>query len=169
MLSKSCQILPGDNGICVLQYQFIAENITSYVTATTYSAQYGGQLASYTVDGNSNTRWAYFTGPGWVRWDLGVGRYVSQVDLFDIVSSAGSIATAQPRDFVIQGSNDDSIWDDLLTVTGKVTWSTTGFEEFVLDNPGTYRYVRVYITLTNYGGGTNQRGSIHEAKVWGTP
>ena len=53
-----------------------------------------------------------------------------------------------PSDFILQGSNNDSDWDDLLTVSGyeDITAYTINSDLFILSSTGSYSYYRIYIT-----------------------
>lgn len=80
--------------------------------------------------------------PEWIKYDLGAGNEaaVCQVRLLASNLEWSNLANA----YTIQGSNDDSAWDTLATVTQSMArnaWSNTQF-----DNAVDYRYYRVHFT-----------------------
>jgi hypothetical protein len=62
--------------------------------------------------------------------------------------------TAAPKDFKIQGSNDEGVtWTDIDTRTG-VTWTAGETKLFFIPSPGatTWKMLRVYVTATQAAG-----------------
>ncbi len=113
------------------------------------------QPASNATDGNGGTRWESTTGvsPSWLSVDLGAAKALTSVV---IDWEAANAATYQ-----IQGSNDNTNWTTLKTVTGGAFGNRTDTNAV----SGNYRYVRVYCTERSAG---NQWGySIWELKVYG--
>lgn len=102
---------------------------TNLLTGTaSSSSNYSGAPPSNAFDGNPTTGWASNnTGAAfqWLRNDL-----VSAVTArnFFIRSSPGGYQQI-PRDFIIQGSNDGSAWEDIIRVDGWVPIGTTGTKE----------------------------------------
>lgn len=101
--------------------------------------------ASEAFDNNdSSTRWTSESGvpPHWIKYDLGVS----------VTKIARQLRfkpeAAYPRDFLFQGSNNDSDWDTLLSATAaeSQTW-----QEWNFANSTAYRYYRIYITSQSIG------------------
>lgn len=113
------------------------------------------QPASNATDGNGGTRWESTTGvsPSWLSVDLGTAKALTSVVI--------DWEAANAANYQIQGSNDNTNWTTLKTVTGGTFGNRTDTNAV----SGTYRYVRVYCTERSAG---NQWGySIWELKVYG--
>jgi hypothetical protein len=79
------------------------------------SGAYGSQSANLAIDGNPATYWesAIDGAPSWLKVDLGVARVVRSM-----VIKSTALANEIPRDFTLQGSNDDSTWTVIETYEG---------------------------------------------------
>ena len=75
--------------------------------------------------------------------------------------NGGDDATKRPKSWVIRGSNNDSVWTDLDTVTNKPI-SIYG-DVYSIDSPASYQYYQVSITENN-GGNKLLLGDI---QLWG--
>ena len=114
------------------------------------------QPAANAVDGNSGTRWesAHGVSPSWISVDLGVAKSLTQVVI--------DWEAANAANYTIDGSNDNSSWTTIKSVTGGAFGARTDTNAV----SGTYRYVRVYCTVRSTG---NTWGySIFELKVYGS-
>jgi len=113
------------------------------------------QAAANATDGNGGTRWESTAGvsPSWLSVDLGVAKALTSVVI--------DWEAANAANYQIQGSNDNTNWTTLKTVTGGAFGNRTDTNAV----SGNYRYVRVYCTERSAG---NQWGySIWELKVYG--
>jgi len=94
------------------------------------------------VDGDAvNTWWASENTlgmPQWWKYDFGVGVSWAIGKLIAYPSS-----TIGPNAFKVEGSNNDSDWDELYS--GNMA-NGLGPQEFTWDNTTAYRYIRVYVT-----------------------
>jgi hypothetical protein len=108
--------------------------------------------ASKAFDDNVGTTWRSDSLPyGWLQYDLGSG--VSK-KLYKVkIQADASLSQCSPKDFTIQGSNNDSDWDTLKTVTGETGWTSNEVREFVANSSTAYRYFRIDVTDTEYGSG----------------
>ena len=87
--------------------------------------------------------------PHWLTVDMGSATNVSKFLITHGPASGYSgHSDTYLRDFKIQGSNDNSLWNDLLTVTDNTISDTTTHEIM----PQSYRYFRVYITRAGVSG-----------------
>lgn len=114
------------------------------------------QPAGGAVDGNAATRWesTHGAGPSWLTVDLGTAKALSQVVI--------DWEAANAANYTIQGSNDNTNWTTLKTVTGGAFGNRTDTQAV----SGNYRYVRIYCTQRSVG---NEWGySIFELKVFGS-
>ena len=122
-------------------------------TASADSVFGGGYTATEAFDGNTGTRWSSSDSvfPHWIKYDLGSGvtktiERITILPLYDIGYGGTSI-----RNFLIQGSNNDSDWVTLETVVDAVNSASLQTYNFVNSTP--YRYYRLYIT-SSYRGDT---------------
>ena len=75
--------------------------------------------------------------------------------------NGGDDATKRPKSWVIRGSNNDSVWTDLDTVTNKPI-SIYG-DVYSIDSPASYQYYQLSVTANN-GGNKLLLGDI---QLWG--
>ncbi len=110
--------------------------------------------ASNAVDGDAGTRWesAHGVDPSWMTVDLGSARNLARVEI--------DWEAANAAVYDIQGSNDNSNWTTLKTVTGGTFGARTDTETV----SGSYRYVR--INGTQRSAGNSWGYSIWELRVF---
>jgi hypothetical protein len=72
------------------------------------------------------------------------------VDTIRIKTRSVSL-TRGPEEYVVVGSNDGSSWFTVLSITGRTTWTTDGYTEFVQDKTP-YSYWRLIVTKKIDGG-----------------
>ena len=92
----------------------VGTNLCIGATASA-SGNYGSQVASLAIDGNPTTYWESSLGgaPSWLKVNLGTAHVVRSMV---IESTAYTIEI--PRDFTLQGSNDNSTWTVIETYEG---------------------------------------------------
>ena len=111
------------------------------------------------------------SGPA-ASWKIDFGKTENVVNTvyvnnFDIVAPSADVDRA-PQDFTLQGSNNDSNWVVLATVTGETAWSANESRNFVTDADSIvtpYRYFKIVITDNN---GDASYTSIGEVYFWGS-
>lgn len=86
--------------------------------------------------------------PVWLKVDLGSG--VSKKVKEYTVSCFQSNMRC-PKDWTLEGSNNDVDWDVLDTVTGETGWasSTDEMRSYTADSPGYYRYYQLNVSANN--------------------
>lgn len=79
------------------------------------SGNYGSQVASLAIDGNPTTYWesSLDGAPSWLKVDLGAEHIVRSM-----VIKSTQYPDEIPRDFTLQGSNDNSTWTVIEAYTG---------------------------------------------------
>ena len=90
-------------------------------------------------------------GTDWLKLDIGTGnskicaKYIITFRDFD-----PPYPNQAPKDWTLEGSNNDSDWDTLDTVSGEIDWTAGEVREFFCDTQTTaYRYFRLSITNNN--------------------
>lgn len=136
--------------LCLFPLSAWADYDVDFLTGGTASAnEYhsAGYEADKAFDDDfTTTRWVDVGGssfPDWLKYDLGVA-VTKTAEQYTITCN---YAVRSPRDFLFQGSNNDSDWDDLDTQVDVTGW--TGMNTFTFSNSTAYRYYRLYITDNN--------------------
>ncbi len=126
----------------------VALNKAAYASSTETT----GFEAGKATDGNLTTRWSSsFSDPQYIYVDLG--------QRYDICRVALHWEAALGEDFKIQVSDDASVWSDVATISGNVS-----FDNSIPVN-ASGRYVRMYGTKR----GTAYGYSLYEFEVYGKP
>lgn len=132
------------------------EVISSKLSATA-SATSAFQAASLAVDGNQTTRWEsnHLVDPSILTLDLG-----STFELTDVIIYWEA---ANADTYTVQGSNDNSQWTNLASLSGGAFGDRT--DNHIVS--GVYRYVRM--NGTSRSAGNNWGYSIFEIEIYGSP
>ena len=130
----------------------------------TASTEYSGAYLSYfAFDGSlvyDNHTWltADVT-TGWLKMQLPARKIPTSYNL-----TAGAVVTTRtPKNWTFQGSNNDSDWDTLDTVTNETTWGVNEEREFTFSNANSYLYHKIDITAVDGGALI----AIAEFKIYG--
>jgi len=137
-----------------------------YVTAC--SSYYSSYNAFYCFDGNwgMGQWWEANSKTGWISLDLGSGNYYS-VSSYDVQMPSPYYLNRCPKDWTFEGSNDNSSWNVVDTVTGETGWSIGELRTYTCDVTGTgYRYYRMNISANN---GNSSFVLIGELNIYGDP
>ncbi len=135
-------------------------NMTSNTAPTPFvasaSAEYSGSYAAYEAfDGatGETARWLNAGSlPAWLKLDLGTGNE-GVVGSYDVKGGNSGRENQSPKNWTLQGSNDDSAWDTLDTVTNQTGWTALEVRSFNCDVVNTaYRYFRINITAASDAG-----------------
>lgn len=136
----------------------------AYYTAT-QSSTWSIGAADKATDGDYSDAGASHTTNeigAWWKADFGAGHTMTLTH-FGMIGRLTS--GYHPRNFTVQGSNDDSAWNDLLVVTGDGPDGGTWYSAAVA-GAGAYRFIRILET------GVNAHGDyylvIGELEFWGT-
>lgn len=123
--------------------QTYGPNILTGGTATAETEYNATFSADKAVDGNDATRWASTdnTLPEWWKYDLGTSttKTIEKIRMFVYSDVDGG----SPKDFTIQGSNNNIDWTDIATTTAA---NSNSYQNFEFTNLNAYRYYRINIT-----------------------
>lgn len=102
-------------------------------------------------DGTNNTgqdSWNAATNirTGWIRLDFGSPTKVT--DLYLTSPNDTTTIPAMPKDFVVEGSNDASVFTPIKSFTGQ-TWGVNVTKLYKFDYPAEYRYYRINVSKTH--------------------
>lgn len=131
-----------------------SENLIPLMTSDTAPAPY---IATASSQAGSGTKpymafnrdianfWRNLSGvfPHWLKIDVGNGNFI-KVNKYTITT-----ATSTPRcpmSWILQGSNDNTTWDNLHIVTNETNWAVNESRDFFIANSSNYQYIRLYIT-----------------------
>jgi hypothetical protein len=130
--------------------------MTSNVLPSPYvasaSSEYNSTYYAYKAfDGNTTNEWASVgspTYPQWLKIDLNVAKAVNRYS----VCGASDGSSYSPRDWIFQGSNDNTGWNSLSTIVSQTSWGASETKTFACSDTTTaYRYFRLYISANNSG------------------
>jgi hypothetical protein len=117
------------------------------ILSTTASSYYGAGLEpDKAFDANYGTQWHSTSDmPCWIKAHLKTATAVHTCSITILDYSTNR----SPRDFTIEGSNDDSTWTVLDTVTGSGGWAPNETRVFPFSNSTVYLYYQLVITASN--------------------
>jgi hypothetical protein len=138
----------------------------AHYTASQSSNQDETRLAYCATDGSLNeltgSTHTQNTANSWWKADFGSGR---EFTITRVGMVGRNDAGLHPRNWKVQGSNNDSDWTDLLTVTDDGPSQNTWYSSAIADADA-YRYIRIYMTGANNSGSNFM--TIGEIEFWGT-
>lgn len=148
----------GTNGLTTTWVNPISINLIE----TTASTIGGGTVDMLT---NRTTSEFYCTNVAnsWIKFNFGI--YNINPNYYVIRARSGG-STSLPRNWKLQGSNDDTNWIDLDTRTGDASLTTANqFAGFTCSSTTAYRYIRILMTGLSSTG--NNFFSIGEFYIYG--
>ena len=108
------------------------------------SGSYQGHVPTNAVDGNANSLWHGTSAlPRW--WSVDTQANIRLSSMRMVQRQTGT--SENILDFTLQGSNDNTTWNDLLSVTNAVG----GTVHYNVGATAAYRYYRIYITRVPAG------------------
>jgi len=127
------------------------------------SSYYPGRPGYNALDGSSGPGnfWIANAVTGWWKIDLGSGFSEALVRYGITVPNTAPSPNRAPKDWTFQGSNDDSNWTVLDTVTGETGWSQGETRYFTFSNTTKYRYYRFNITANNGDASYLELGEVY--------
>jgi hypothetical protein len=143
----------GEDTICYVPVAAMSNAIDEldYTSATISASNEAGGAAANAFDDNVLTEWA--TGAtvttGWLKCQFPEAKRVKSIGVHTYLPSYS------PKDFTLQGSNDDSTYTTLLTASSETDWSTHETRTFTVDDPNEYLYYKLDITANNGGNHIN--------------
>ena len=112
---------------------------TGALTAATASDFYFANPPAYAFDQDYGSTQSWYNNgtptPAWLKYDFG-GSPVSIAE-FGIIRAPGEagVANRWPMDFELQGSNDNSSWTALRSVTGETGWGSGTYQARIYSVP----------------------------------
>lgn len=94
----------------------------SAISAFDNNLVYGGTKATR-AQWVSNSTPPRVWSPKWLRYDFGTPTAVTQMALIASHTTEVNPSTAAPKDFKVQGSNDNVVWTDLVAPSSQTNWT----------------------------------------------
>ncbi|WP_327292939.1 GH92 family glycosyl hydrolase [Streptomyces sp. NBC_01198] len=113
------------------------------VTASAENAP--GEVAVNLKDGNPSTKWLTFSSTAWAAYQLNKPATVVKYAL----TSANDSPTRDPKDFILQGSDDGSGWVDLDKRTGVTFSGRFATNTYTVANTTAYQFYRLDVTANS--------------------
>ena len=153
---KEYDLATGEEGdLVAINTGFILTPIMTTNTAPSGTASASSELNASSMaweafDGSSASIWISLSAPSvgtpqWLKYDFGSG-ISERVSKIVIVNSSD---TNTLKSATFQGSNDDSTWTTLLTISNDTNQTAFSRREFSFGNANSYRYYRLNITDRN--------------------
>src|SRR6266853_1711642 len=148
---------------------FAPHNMTSDSAPSPYVASGSAEFSPFETyrafDGTvaGAPHYALCTGAGvcWFKLDTGSGNSHLLVT-YDIQVNDVPEPNRAPKTWTMEGSNDNSTWDTLDTVSSETSWGSSERRSYSCDVTSThYRYFRVNVTANNGDGTYTQIGELY--------
>jgi hypothetical protein len=151
--ASCCEFNVGAADYAIFSPIAMADNTTPSPFVASASSQYPSTqyYAWHAFEmGNTPSFWATASGTsGWLKLDLGSGN-TNTLQWYSVQCDGDT--SRQPKDWTMEGSNDDSTWTTLDTVTAQTSWTVGLLREYVCDVATTaYRYFRLNVSANNAG------------------
>lgn len=116
------------------------------------SAYNGTTLAAFNAFNSDAASYWLGTGSGtdWLKVDLGVSN-AQFIHSYSITANTVPEATRMPKNWTLQGSNDDSAWTVLDTRVNETTWGSGETRNYAcnINSSMPFRYYKLNITANN--------------------
>lgn len=152
---------PATSGSGDVPDPFVAATVTVSQSSNQDGTRVANKALDHSLDASTGCSHTTNSAGGWWKIDFGASHTVAPTKVSLIGRSSGG---THPRNWKLQGSNDDSAWTDLLTVTGAGPNDSTWYSATVT-GAAAYRYLRILST------GVDSAGSnyliIGDIEFWG--
>lgn len=130
-------------------------------TAISYMAYYSPDRAFDNSTDYIDGLWIMNATTGWLKYDFGASnqRIITRYTL----RGQSNAPARSPKNWTLEGSNDDTNWATLDTQTNQTSWA--GMNTYTFTNTTAYRYYRLNITANN--GDTYPMTCISEMELIG--
>lgn len=144
---------------------FMTHRMTSASAPSPFAASGSTGTGYLAFEGGLGTG-SYWTGTNggvdWLKADIGSGKTRTLGTYKVYAHNQYAPGTEGPKDWTMEGSNDDSSWSTLDTVTGETGWGSGEIRTFTCDTATTaYRYFRLNITANGAGSGNTTVGELY--------
>ena len=169
-LKTTTPIANGDNLVIVKDNDSVNEIVassvstidvnetTTYIPEMTSSVLPAGQVYWSTQGLNGyDEAWGAFNSDSGSFWRTVFGTVVGYITykhteaktVYKYAITGHSQLTATPKNFTLQGSNNNSSWTTLDTRTNETAWSSGEKRAYTVSSPASYLYYKLDVTLNN--------------------
>jgi hypothetical protein len=120
-------------------------NLAGTITASGENVPNEGKAQAF--DDLTNTKWLVSANNGWLQYQFNNNQ--SYVVTQYKITSANDVPTRDPKNWILQGSNNGSNWTNLDTRNNETFSSRFETRSFTLSNSTSYSYYRLNITANN--------------------
>lgn len=117
-------------------------------TVTASGENGADESAAMAFDDNSTTKWRSTNGPWWIQYRL-AGNSGGTVGMYTLTS--GDYAQSDPKDWILQGSDNGTSWTDIDTRTNESFRLRNYLRAFRVDNAKAYKFFRFDFKAANGG------------------
>lgn len=119
-------------------------NASAITSSESYSSSYPAWQA---FDGAHSSMWIsqVWQTPAWIGYEFD---YPKTINSYTIDYANGSITTRAPKDFRLEGSNNQG-WVILDVRSNETNWAGSEKRTYSVSNPGSYKKYRLYVTDDN--------------------
>lgn len=140
---SSASIVPSmSNETTPAGYVITAKSVynSTYPAYTPFADNVGGSQSAWISSATPTA-----AAPQWIQVELPANKTVTD---YTITNRRGG-GIASPNTWTLMGSNDNSTWNTLHTVTNDTNVSAGAVRSFKVTTPGSYKYYRINITARN--------------------
>jgi hypothetical protein len=137
-------------------------DITGGTTVLVDSEEHSGTLKENAIDNVNTTSWVSSNSafPHYITIDFGSGKTIQQIKLTGRHNMQHLPTGNSPKDWLFQGSNDNSNWTTIDTQSG-ISWGEQEVKTFnSFSNSTNYRYYRLYVTDNNNDTSDHRTGFV---------
>ncbi|MBD2280751.1 PA14 domain-containing protein [Aphanizomenon flos-aquae] len=135
-------------------------NLAGTITASGENVPNEGKAQAF--DDLTNTKWLVSANNGWLQYQFNNNQ--SYVVTEYKITSANDVPTRDPKNWILQGSNNGSNWTNLDTRNNETFSSRFQTRSFTLSNSTSYSYYRLNITANN----GNSATQLAELQLFGS-
>ena len=110
-----------------------------------------GEEIDKLIDNSSQTKYLTFNPSGWIVFEANKNYIVEAYT----ITSANDVASRDPKDWVLEGSNNNITWNEINSVNNEIFSSRFEKKYFTFDNTEGYKYHRLNI-IRNDGASATQ-------------
>lgn len=155
ILDSQNEAVDSTNPLRILPNLVLSDLPGTITAATTKSPL--GEEQDKAFDNNLTSQWSISDKTGWIRYQFNDGK-VYAVNQYTL-TSAKDQPEADPKDWVLQGSNNGSNWVDLDKRSAETFANRSQTKTYNFTNSTAYQYYRLNVTKNN-GGNEIQLGEI---------
>lgn len=130
----------------------ITDDVPGVLTVQNENTSNASENSSKLIDNDVNTKYLFFYSQGWIKFQFSAGATITQY----AITSANDAPERDPKEWTLEGSNDNAAWIVLDTRTTQMFPDRFSKLHYALDNTTNYKYYRLNIKKNQNGGNLTQ-------------